>query len=235
MNGVHDVGGMHGFGPIEREQNEPVFHAEWERQVLAMMRASLAQRHFHLDEMRWGIEQMPPHRYLAASYYERWLYSLEWNLIEKGLITPEEIAEKLAFYAEHPQAELPRRENPALVERLLETIKPAPPRERPAGPRPRFRVGERVRVRNLHPVGHTRLPRYVRGKQGVIERVDDAFIFPDANAMGRGRQKQPVYSVGFEGRELWGEAAEPRSTLTIDLWEAYLQPAHEAESGQGER
>lgn len=225
MNGVHDLGGMHGFGPVRREENEPWFHADWEKHVFAIRRATMAQGLYNLDEFRHGIERMDPAHYLASSYYEHWLASVETLLIEKGVVTKEELDARTAFFREHPAAALPEREDPALVDRVLAggpVIGVAQPQR---VTRCRFQVGDRVVTRNIHPKGHTRLPRYARGKRGVITRIHGLLPLPDANAHGLGEQPQPVYSVRFESTELWGDAAEPHTSVYLDLWEGYLEPA----------
>jgi nitrile hydratase len=224
MNGAHDMGGMHGFGPVVREENEPVFHEDWERTVFAMNRAARARGVINIDESRHGIERMPPAEYLAASYYERWLSSLERNLIEKGVISRQELEERTALLREHPETPLPRREDPELVALLL-----APPSAQEQyqrqGVGTRFAVGQRVLTRNTHPRGHTRLPRYARGKRGTIHAVRGYYVYPDAHAHGQGEQPQPMYTVCFDGNELWGPSTEPRERVYIDLWESYLEPA----------
>lgn len=223
MNGVHDLGGMHGFGPVRREENEPVFHAPWEQRVFACMLATTGQRLFNIDEFRHGIERMDPARYLAASYYERWLHSVETNLVEKGILSREELEQRAALLRERPDAELPRREDPQLRETLMAFIRrrPAPRELQPA----RFAVGDVVLTRNIHPSGHTRLPRYARGKRGVIHALHGIATFPDTHAHGLGRQPQMLYNVRFDARELWGESAEPNQCVYLDLWESYLEPA----------
>ena len=220
MNGIHDLGGMHGFGPVEREEHEPLFHAAWEARVLAIRDVVRRQRGYYtIDASRYGIERMPPAEYLRASYYERWLASVEYNLTLQGLLTPDELEARVAFLQHHPGADPPR----------AQPI-PPPPRvpDAPQGPppvAPRFAVGDAVVTRNVHPVGHTRLPRYARGKRGVIDRRYGAHTFPDTNAHGLGAQPQPLYNVRFEARELWGDSAEPRQTVALDLWDSYLDPA----------
>jgi nitrile hydratase len=223
MDGVHDLGGMHGFGPVVREENEPVFHAPWEGTVYAINRLAMAVGLYNIDEMRHGIERLPPAQYLGSTYYERWLATIERNLVEKGVLSAEEIEARLAALRAHPDAELPRREDPALVERVLQGARAAFQRE-PAG-EPRFRVGDAVVTKNLHPKGHTRLPRYARGKRGTVSHYHGYYVFPDTHAHGQGEAPQPVYSVCFEARELWDGAAEPRERVYLDLWESYLEPA----------
>jgi nitrile hydratase subunit beta len=222
MNGVHDMGGMHGFGPVVREADEPVFHAAWERRVAGMMMAAFTQRLFNVDMMRNGIERMEPARYLAASYYERWLASLEHNLLHQGVIAAAELAERQAAVAAAPDAPLPRHDDPALSE-AIRARRTARPRERERQTTPAFTPGDAVRARNVHPHTHTRLPRYVRGKRGVIEAVRGEYLLPDTNAHGLGADPRTVYTVRFDGRELWGESAEPNQTLCVDLWEPYLE------------
>jgi nitrile hydratase subunit beta len=218
MNVVHDLGGMHGFGPIVREENEPLFHADWEARLRAIDRLVLQQEYFTIDAHRYGIERMAPVDYLRATYYERWLASFEYNLIHEGLIAADELDARIEFFRQHPDS--PPRQD------AIPT--PPAPRERPKSPQPptpRFAVGDSVVTRNVHPVGHTRLPRYARGKQGTIHRLHGSHTFPDTNAHGLGENPQPVYSVRFEARELWGDSAEPRGVVYLDLWDSYLYPA----------
>ena len=219
MNGIHDLGGMHGFGPIEHEEHEPVFHHEWEGRVRAMMGILIAKGHYNLDEFRYGIEQMAPVDYLTTSYYEKWRTSVEYNLIHKGVISADELESRVEQFRQQPDIELPRSSGHAAKAELTPPPEPLPPLT------PRFKVGDAVLPRNQHPTGHTRLPRYVRGKRGVVHLIHGPEIFPDAAAHGRDEPPQVVYNVRFEARELWGDAAEPRQSLNIDLWESYLEPA----------
>ena len=220
MNGIHDLGGMHGFGRVEREENEPCFHEEWEGAVFAISQIVRNTHHlFNVDEFRRGIETMDPADYLAASYYERWLRSIEVNLIEKGIIAEAELDQRVEAIRSGSDDDRPRS---VLVAADLRIESPAESRD--DAPLPRFAVGDPVVARNVHPTGHTRLPRYLRGKRGVVDRVRGVQIFPDTNAHGLGRHPQTVYSVRFTGGELWGESAEDRQTLFIDLWESYLEP-----------
>lgn len=222
MNGPHDMGGMHGFGPIVREENEPIFHEEWERTVFAMLRVIRTRGLINIDESRHGIERMPPAEYLAASYYERWLASLERNLVEKGLISQQELDERVALLREHPETPRPEREDPELVALMNEPVSQQELYQR-QGVGARFGVGHRVVTRNIHPTGHTRLPRYSRGKRGTIHAFRGYFVFPDTHAHGKGEFPQPMYTVAFEGEELWGPSSEPRERVYIDLWESYLE------------
>jgi nitrile hydratase subunit beta len=220
MNGVHDMGGMHGFGAIEREVDEPVFHAPWEGRVRAMVTLSRDRKYFNIDAFRYGIERMEPAHYLRAPYFERWLASLERNLIEHGFLSAEEVEARTEDVRRHPAAAPPHASAATPMRPAPEKASDAPP------PRlaPRFAVGDGVVTRNLHPAAHTRLPRYARGKRGVIQLVHGAQIFPDSHALGLGENPQMLYTVRFDGRELWGESAEPRQTVSLDLWESYLEP-----------
>lgn len=223
MNGAHDLGGMQGFGPVQPERNEPVFHEEWEKHLFAVVRAVRTQGIYNIDESRYGIERMPPARYLGSSYYERWLASAERNLVEKGVLTADELEARIAHYRAHPGETVPRQVDPALLQRVLAQAG-RPAFRRPETTPPRFAAGDQVVTRNTHPLGHTRLPRYARGKQGAIVRYYGVFVFPDTNARGQGEQPQPLYNVRFNAKELWGESATPGASVHIDLWESYLEP-----------
>jgi nitrile hydratase beta subunit len=218
MNGVHDMGGMDGFGPVVREANEPVFHAGWERRLFAMVNLAMRAAGVNIDEFRHAIERIPPGKYLASSYYERWLAALETLLVERGIITREELLAKFDDPAEVGGAEI------AIAVR---TVDPDAIKEkrRAKSPRARFLKGDTVRARNINPSGHTRVPRYVRGKRGVIARDWGVFVFPDTNAHHAGTKPQHCYSVEFAARELWGRSGNARERLLIDLWEDYLEPA----------
>jgi len=220
MNGVHDMGGMHGMGPIAREADEPVFHHAWERRVFALRLAASALGAWNLDQSRHIGERMPPAQYLAASYYERWLYTLEELLVEHGLVSRAEIASGVS---ETSSASTPRPALPAgAVDRQLRNRGGSRVAEHVAA---RFAPGDAVITRNIHPVGHTRLPRYARRRRGVIARDHGVFVFPDARASGLGPQPQHLYSVRFAARELWGPDAPERDSVHLDLWDAHLDPA----------
>jgi nitrile hydratase len=219
MNGVHDMGGMEGFGPVQYEKNEPVFHQRWEARTYALNRAMRAWNKWNIDAGRYQIELIPPAEYLRMSYYERWLTRLVELLVKHGFVTREEIASGKAA-PDSPKA------TPALT---AEMASPPPSRDIPSNRDPsvvpRFKVGQRVRARNIHPSGHTRLPRYARGKVGKITRDHGVFIFPDTNARFLGEKRQHVYSVRFASRELWGEKASPHDSVYIDMWDDYLERA----------
>lgn len=217
MNGVHDMGGMHGMGPIEYEKNEPVFHAPWEGRVFALNVAMGFWRKWNIDASRHGIEQISPAEYLRMSYYEKWFTRLLALMTRSGLITREEL--------ESGCPHGPRMTPPFTAAKVAETLGKGGPYNRAASGPPLFQAGQRVRARNLHPTGHTRLPRYVRGRLGTVDRDHGVFVFPDTNARFVGEKPQHVYSVRFAARELWGDQASPRDSVYVDLWDDYLEPA----------
>ena len=222
MNGVHDLGGMDGFGPVVRQANEPVFHEPWERRVFGMMLATMAQGFYNIDELRHAIERMAPAHYLGSTYYEHWLSGLERMLVEKGRLSANEIENRLREIAQ--TAPKPAVGNPALADALLQGVYGGAPSSRGAG-KARYRAGDPVRVRTMSPHGHTRCPRYVRGARGVVAHVHERFVFPDTNAHGGGERPQVLYTIAFASRELWGGDAEGRGKVHVDLWESYLEPA----------
>lgn len=217
MNGIHDMGGMHGFGAIQREVDEPVFHHPWEARIFAIRHAMGAWGKWNIDASRYAREIIPPAEYLRMSYYERWLAGLVTQMIETGLVSRQEVESGRADPAAPKAA-------PALAPGDVERVLARSPSLRDVQIAPRFKTGDRVRARNLHPTGHTRLPRYVRGKAGVILRDHGVHVFPDTNAHGLGEQPRHLYSVRFEARELWGDIAGARDVVHLDLWESYLEP-----------
>jgi nitrile hydratase subunit beta len=220
MNGVHDMGGMHGMGPIEREENEPVFHAGWEARVFVLHRAMGPWRKWSIDTGRYEIELLPPADYLRMSYYEKWFARFVRLLLKTGVVTEEEIKTG-------KPAPGSARLTPALKPEQVPGM--ALNRGLPSSNSPaiqaKFATGQRVRALVIHPVGHTRLPRYARGKVGTIDRDHGVHIFPDTNAHGLGEKRQHCYSVKFAARELWGDQASPRDSVYIDLWDDHLEPA----------
>ena len=219
MNGIHDMGGMHGMGSLQYEENEPVFHERWEGKSFALNLAMRAWLKWNLDSSRHALELLAPGEYLRMSYYEKWIARLESLLLSSGLVTQKEIA---AGKAEPGAKKFVPLFTAEVAARRLRGGSPA---NRRGGSRARFMDGDQVRARNMHPAGHTRLPRYARGKTGRIVRDHGVFVFPDTNAHGLGENPQHVYSVRFEARELWGKAASPRDAVYIDLWDDYLEPA----------
>ena len=219
MNGAHDMGGMHGFGPVEPEPDEPMFHADWERRVFALTLAMGATGEWNLDASRFARESQPPGAYLAQTYYEIWLAGLERLLDERELATREEVA---AGRPLSPARPLARRLSAAGVEQMLH--RGGPTEREPAHPA-RFTAGDRVRAIRINPRTHTRLPRYVRGHAGDVVAVHGCHVFPDTHAHGGGEDPQWLYTVRFGARDLWGEAADPAATVSVDAWEPYLEPA----------
>lgn len=204
MDGVHDLGGTDGYGHVHAEHDEPVFHEPWEGRVYAMNTAMSARGVWNIDASRFSIESLPPPTYVTSSYYELWLAKLE------GLLT--QYADELDTGTEFTEADVPR----VLARGSF---------VRPITSTPRFGVGERVRARNIHPRSHTRLPRYVRGHTGLVDHVHMPNVFPDSMVRRTGEAPQWLYTVRFDGRELWGDDAEPNTEISIDAFEPYLEPA----------
>jgi len=219
MNGIHDMGGLQDMGPVQPEKDEPVFHAAWEGRLYAINALLRAIGKWNLDAWRYQIELIPPVDYLQMTYYERWLRINEQLLVSHGLVTPAE----LASGAPDPGSSkaIPALTAAAAASRLGRDI---PSGYDPTVP-PQFTAGQRVRARNINPTGHTRLPRYARGKTGAIGRDHGVYTFPDTNAHFQGEKRQHVYSVRFSARELWGEAASARDSVHLDMWEDYLERA----------
>jgi nitrile hydratase beta subunit len=217
-NSIHDMGGMHGFGPVEPEPNEPVFHERWEGRVFAMRRAMGFPGLWTIDGGRASIEALPPVEYLRSSYYRRWFLGLERQLVEHGLVGADEIA---AGRSLRQGAALARKLTTAELDKALTRGEFA----RPTNQAPRFKVGDRVRTKNINPATHTRLPRYARAKTGIIEAVRGCHVFPDTAAIGKGESPQWLYTVVFTGRELWGDDADPQLKVSIEAFEPYLDPA----------
>jgi nitrile hydratase subunit beta len=217
MDGIHDMGGMHGFGKVEPEQDEPVFHAPWEGRCLALNRALGAIGAWTIDEGRAGIEQLPPDVYLAASYYGKWALRLENMVIARRLAGADELAAGHALHSGKPRRKLTVADVPGTLTRgSFGRQAPTPAR---------FAVGDRVRTKNIHPATHTRLPRYARGHVGVIEAIRGCHVFPDSTAVGGGENPQWLYTVVFDARELFGETADTALKVSIEAFEPYLQSA----------
>jgi nitrile hydratase subunit beta len=209
MNGPHDLGGQMGFGPIAPERDEPYFHADWEKRALGLTISAGAMGHWNIDESRHARESLHPADYYSSSYYEIWIKALEVLLKRHGFVTADELAGAPLGAGTEPKRVLKGPEVPALLAKGGAC----------------FAAGDRVRTKNFNPTGHTRLPRYARGKIGVIDAVREGFVFPDSNAHGRGENPQWVYTVVFTAAEIWGEGADPTLTVSIDAWESYLEPA----------
>ena len=216
MNGIHDMGGMHGMGPIKYDPNEPVFHEPWEGRAWGL-RAAGSWLRGRFGTSRYDLERMPPADYLRVSYYERWFLMLVSRLLRSEFITPEELASGKADPSRPAPTRLPAPARPLIAPstRVNQPVKAA------------FKVGQRVRARNIHPEGHTRSPRYTRGKTGTVIRLNGAFALQDTDVNGiwLGGRAQQVYTVRFAARELWGSQASPRDSIYVDLWEDYLDRA----------
>jgi nitrile hydratase subunit beta len=211
MDGIHDLGGMSGFGAVEIERDEPTFHERWEARAFALNNLGVRGLHaYNVHEYRHAVERMDPAHYLAASYYERWLTGMATLFVEKGVVTRDELEARAGgrFPLSRPAAEV--KEVTVAVD---------------AATAPRFAAGDSVLVRDMRPAGHTRLPRYVRGKRGVVVRLSRPFELPDLAGHALPAPAEPTYHVEFEARELWREAAESRATVVVDLWQCYLEAA----------
>jgi nitrile hydratase beta subunit len=220
MNGAHDLGGMMGFGPVRPETNEPCFHGEWEKRALAVTLACGALGQWTLDESRHARETIPPAQYLSKSYYDIWITALEKLLLRHGLVTPDELK---AGDARTPR---PATRNPPLpAARVAAVLAKGSPTERAIDTAPRFAIGDRVTTKVMHPQTHTRLPRYARGKTGIVTFWHGAHVFPDTHAHGLGEQPAHCYGIAFSARELWGEGADPSLSVMVDCWEPYLESA----------
>lgn len=219
MNGAQDLGGMMGFGPVVPEPEDVRFHAAWEKRALAITLATGAMGRWNIDMSRHARETLHPADYLSSSYYEIWTKSLEKLLVANGLLDAEEVRQRRSLGPGAPGQRVLKAEAVAGV------LAKGTAYDRPAEAPARFAAGEQVRTRVMNPTGHTRLPRYARGKTGTIERVHGVFVFPDTHAHGQGECPQWLYTVCFTGPELWGPQSDPSLTVSIDAWESYLEPA----------
>lgn len=214
MDGIHDMGGMHGFGPVPTAEDTS-FHHEWERTVFGIDRVLKAMGVYNIDEKRHAIERLDPQTYVSSSYFERWLYALETLLSENTTFEVETTT---------PQPE-PEPPDPHVHEEILTKVRKSlysPSRFDQPTQSPQFKEGESVRVANHAPSGHTRCPRYVRRAIGTIHSHHGTFTLPDDNAHGESTA-QPLYSVAFDANELWENTNSPTHTIHIDLWESYLE------------
>jgi nitrile hydratase len=215
MNGPHDMGGFQAFGPINSEKDEPVFHAGWERRAFATVLAVGGLGFWNIDKARHARERIAPLAYWSSTYYEIWLAGMQRLLQEHGLVTAEELASGT-------MKEPPKEVRPLSADAIPAILARGGPATRPLQREARFKPGDKIRTRNISPSGHTRLPRYARGRAGEIAAVHGTHVFPDSSAAGRGDDPQWLYSVRFTSAELWGKDA--RDHIYIDLWEPYLEP-----------
>lgn len=216
MNGAQDLGGQMGFGPIELEDNEPNFHARWEERAFALTLAMGATGSWTIDTSRFARESLPPADYLSSSYYEIWTKGLEKLLLNKELVTQEELETGKSLAPAKPVIRVLK------ADAVAATLAKGGPADRAEDQPARFRVGDSVRTRRMNPEHHTRLPRYARDAVGTIDAIHGVHVFPDANAHGKGEQPTWLYSVAFKGTDIWGEDSDPDLSLRIDLWEPYL-------------
>lgn len=221
MDGVHDMGGMHGFGAVVEPSGELAYHERWEPRVFAIQMLVGIEGLGAGPGGRPVREEMEPAEYLAASYYERWLFSAEQRLLRKGTIAPGDV-ERMMDRLEAGES-VPTHHDAAMVERVMADLRAADPMD-PAPEAVRFAAGQRVRVKRMHPAGHTRCPRYVRGATGLVEGVRGADRLPDRAVYGESVAPEPVYSVAFRSQDLWGPSEETAWTLLLDMWDSYLEP-----------
>ena len=217
MDGAHDMGGAKGFGPVVSEPNEPVFHGDWERRAFALTVAMSRPGGWNIDMSRFARENRPPEDYLSKSYFQIWLAGLETLMIERGLVTREEIEAGKVLSPPKPGV------TPIAPTEVTPAIRRGGPTEREPKAPAMFAVGETVRMKDIHPVTHTRLPQYVRGHLGTIELNHGCHVFPDTNSLGQGEDPQWLYTVRFDGPELWGKDADPTLSVSVDAWESYLE------------
>ncbi|HQX58372.1 MAG TPA: nitrile hydratase subunit beta [Burkholderiaceae bacterium] len=222
MNGVHDMGGLQGFGPVLPEHNEPLFHAHWEKRALAITLAMGAGGQWNIDLSRSARESLPPATYLGRSYYEIWIRALEELMRSRGLVTQEELETGIAASTPAPAFRTLHADS---VDAGLARGSPTGRETRQAA---KFAVGDRVMARNMHPIGHTRLPRYVRGHIGTVALVHGAHVFADRHAAKPAapfdEDPQWLYTVVFDAQELWGAQADASAKISVDAWEPYLEP-----------
>ncbi len=216
MNGPHDLGGLDGFGPVMKEANEPVFHSPWEKRVFGMFPTLMALRFFNLDELRHAMERMSFASYLTSSYYEHWLHSFETLLVEKGVLTADELSSGKASSPQGPSDSMLTPESANGLARSGASTRID------LDVAASFRVGQSVLAKNIHPMGHTRLPRYARGKVGEVVEDHGVFVFADSHGQGTGASPQHLYGVKFLATELFGDDSPPNDSVTLDLWDDHL-------------
>ncbi len=217
MNGAQDLGGTMGHGPIDPEADEPVFHAEWERRAFALNLIMGFYGQWNIDKGRYARETLPPAQYLSSTYYQIWFAALNKLLVVAGFVTADELA---AGKPLSPPRSLPRGRISA--EDAPKILAKGGPSSRDAPGPARFKIGDRIRTRNINPETHTRLARYLRGRSGEIVMAHGAHVFPDSSAHDAGDDPQWLYTVRFSARELWGDDRNPSDHVHADLWEPYL-------------
>ncbi len=225
MRRVHDVGGTPGFGPLEIEENEPVFHEEWEGRVFGMM-TTVGHRAF---SMRPTIESIEPAAYLASSYYQKWLIALEKGFVRSGALNPDELQDRVEFRRRNPDTPVSQNHDSDLARSVWkDRYSQRSPKYDGA---PAFSVGDAVLTRRIDSAGHTRIPHYAQGKRGAVQATRGVFDLLDLKVQGI-LKPEPVYTVGFDAGELWGDEAESPQRVYIDLWESYLlRPGRSTQKG----
>lgn len=222
MNGIHDMGGMHGFGPVPIERDEPLFHAEWERRMFGMAIVMWRKMGSTGPQLRGAIESLPPRTYLGSSYYERWLRSREPLLVGAGMFTTAELDARTRHFIANPGDRPARRDDAAELHDTRTHLAGRYPPALDLPIEPAFSAGDVVRVRNINPAAHTRVPRYARGRVGTVGRYHGVHDFEDAH-QGDSPGQQPIYSVRFQATELWGDAADGKGAVNLDMWESHLE------------
>lgn len=217
MNGPHDLGGRDGFGPVLHEENEPVFHADWEKRMFGIAAALPFSVPFADDHLRREIERIPPADYLNSSYYKLWFISVTSILRERHVLAPGDLDGPM-HAPRHSLCAAAIRADAVAAAIVAGASTRAGVSEVPQG----LAVGDRVLVLNNHPLHHTRVPHYVRGRTGRVIADRGIFNFPDSNAQDRGEFPQHCYTIEFGSAALWGDHADLTATVTVDLWESYL-------------
>jgi nitrile hydratase len=227
MNGIHDLGGMDGFGPVESDGgSEEPFRADWEKVAFSMFAQGAFAGLFNLDQFRYAIEKMDPAEYLLTNYYEHWSHVIEHYAPEKGALDLAELERRAQFYLDNPNAELPATTNHEIIDFVNAVLVSGAPCSRESDAAPKFNVGDAVKVVDDQPVGHTRRARYVRGRIGVVTAQRGTFVYPESNVATGDESPTHVYTVKFTADELWGpEFADLNDVVYVDLWEPYIQPA----------
>ncbi|MGE3795007.1 MAG: nitrile hydratase subunit beta [Dehalococcoidia bacterium] len=225
MNGVFDLGGTDGLGPINPPAEEPIFRAEWEKPAFTMFAACFRAGWFGVDQFRHGIEVMDPAVYLKAPYYEHWMHTFEHYGIGGGHIDADELDRRTQYYLENPEAPLPEHEQ---SQELLDFVNAVVPAGAPAGREsdkiPRFKVGDIVRMSTDSPFGHSRRARYTRGKVAEVTAHHGSFIYPDSAGNGNGDAPEHLYTLRFTAQELWGpNTGDPNGVVYFDAWDPYLE------------
>ncbi len=224
MDGIHDLGGKQGFGPVVQEADEPVFHADWEPKVFTLVLASVAiGARNNVDQFRHAVERIDPVAYLTHTYYGRWLGGIENLLVESGVLSRAEIDARYVACGGRAGDSVASRPspNPDRLGAAPDDAGAARSLQHAAA----FAVGDAVVTQSSGAVGHTRLPGYARGRRGHVVALHGGWVYPDTHAHGCGESPQHLYTVAFEGEELWGSDCEPGLVVHLDLFEPYLKPA----------